>query len=112
MLEKIKKMAIFFGCFLFFVNILLPYTMRKFYLKDDIISLKHKYISSDKNATQYILKDVQGKIFLFENSSIFGTEIKDIWSKINKNDQLKIRYYELPIQVVEFYPRIIDIEIL
>ncbi len=112
MIEKIKKMAMFFICFLFFINIALPYILRKFYVKTDIITLKNKYINEDKNENYYLIRDVHGKTFMFENSYIFNTKIEDSWKKINKDDQIKIEYYDLPVDIIDFYPKIIKFEIL
>ena len=112
MIERIKKMAIFFACFMFFINIALPYILRKFYLKTNIITLKNKYIDSNKNANRYLIRDVRGTTFMFENSYIFGTKMEDIWQKLNKDEQLKIKYYDLPVDIIDFYPKITDIEIL
>jgi hypothetical protein len=112
MIAKIKKMAMFFVCFLFFINIVLPYILRKFYLKKDIITLKNKYINTEKNANHYLIRDVHGTIFMFENSYIFDTKMEDNWNKMNNNDQIKIEYYDLPVDIIDFYPKIIKFEIL
>lgn len=112
MIQKIKKMAIFFACFLFFINIILPFILRKFYLKTDIIILKNKYINTDKNKNQYLLRDLHGTTYMFENSYIFNTKIEDRWKKLNKDDRVKISYYYLPVNIIDFYPKIIKFEIL
>ena len=112
MIERIKKMATFFICFMFLINIALPYILRKFYLKKDIITLKNKYITTDKNANNYLIKDIRGTIYMFENSYIFNTKMEDMWTNINSNDQINIEYYDLPVDIIDFYPKIIKFEIL